>query len=497
MSVKEELYKNLLIKKKKKGLEDLLYFNKYILESDKERRNLLVPHVHGEWWSWYKNSDSQIKMILVPRGCFKSTFFTVGRTIQALCQNRDHRILIANSIVGNSQKFLGEIKEHLRKNERLISLYGDFYDKDLKWNENEIEIKGRSLGVREPSVTTTGVGGSLVSQHYSMIICDDLVGEQNSATRYLAEKTIDWWKRSLSLLDYDGEMVIIGTRWAYYELYSHLLETRGDKMDVYIRGAYNKDGSLYFPELLSEEKLKELREDQGSYIFSSFYLNDPVDEDSALIKKSQIRYYGEGEEKKLPSDLVIGAMCDPAVSQKVQADESSIIIVGVDWENNWYVLETKHGKWTVSELIEKLFETKKEYSPVGMTIEVIGLGQALLTPIHDEEDARDEYLPLKTILTRPQIKKESRIRSILQPRFERGKIFIKRDMVELEDQLLKFPRSKRDDMIDALADTPEVCYTPPEPEKKEVVPASHLEALIKRQAKRKEDPGDPTMGTHF
>jgi hypothetical protein len=34
-SLKEELYRNLLIKKKERGLKDLYFFNKYILETDK------------------------------------------------------------------------------------------------------------------------------------------------------------------------------------------------------------------------------------------------------------------------------------------------------------------------------------------------------------------------------------------------------------------------------------------------------------------------------
>ena len=44
-----EVYEILLNKKKQRGLEDLLFFNRNIVESDEKRRGLLVPHVHGEW----------------------------------------------------------------------------------------------------------------------------------------------------------------------------------------------------------------------------------------------------------------------------------------------------------------------------------------------------------------------------------------------------------------------------------------------------------------
>jgi predicted phage terminase large subunit-like protein len=496
MTKKQELYESLLIKKKKRGLEDLFYFNKHIIESDPNRQKFLVPHVDGEWTEWYRKSKHRIKMILVPRACFKSTFFTVGRTLQALCQSRDSRILIANATLANSQNFLNEIKMHLRKNEQLKQLYGEFYDKNLKWSQDEIEISGRSLGAREPSVSAAGVGGNLVSRHYSMIIADDLMNLENSATRYQTDKVIDWWKRAFSLLDYDGEMVIIGTRWSYYDLYQHIVDTFSARADIYIRGAYKDDEKLYFPELLSEDKLEELKGLQGSYIFSSFYLNDPVDEESALIKRSQIKYYGKGEEVQAPTNLHVFAVCDPAVSQSTQADYSCILIIGVDFENNWYVLEVRRDKWTVGELIEQLFAVNELWKPITTSIEVIGQAQGLMTPIHDEENRRNKYLPLFEIKARPDVKKEMRIRSVLQPRFERGKIFIKREMFDLEEEILKFPRSRHDDMIDAMTDMDEISFTPEEVKKPSLSTGNYFEDILKKR-EREKSPGDFYMGEFF
>jgi len=487
---KEELYRALLIKKKEKGLKDLYFFNKYILETDKRRQDLLVDHVHGEWAEWYKKSKTRIKMILVPRSTFKSTFFTVGRTIQAICQDRNSRVLIANATLANAQKFVGEMKDQVRKNETLKKLYGEFYEPKLRWNEDEFDVMGKGLGSKEANVTAVGVGGNLVSQHYSHIICDDLVNNENSSTRYQADKVIDWWKKAFSLLDYDGEMIIIGTRWSYYELYSWIQEKFSEKIDVYIRGAYKDDGKLYFPELLNEEKLKELRGLQGSYIFSAFYLNDPVDESSALIKKSQIKYYGEGD-ATLPGNLNVFSVCDPAVSQAETADESSIITVGVDTDNNWWILETRSGQWTTYELIEQLFAVHAQWKPITMTLEVIGQAQGIMLPIHDEEDRRKIYLPLVEITSRPQIKKEIRIRSVLQPRFERGKVFIKRDMFDLEEQIIHFPRSKRDDMIDALTDVEDIAYSADGPNQPYKESGSHLQDILNKQSLGKEEYTDP------
>ena len=215
-----------------------------------------------------------------------------------------------------------------------------------------------------------------------------------------------------------------------------------------------------------EEKVFALQTETGNYVAwgygssnSAFYLNDPVDEESALIKRSMLKYWGPGEHiVSPPGGMNVFAVCDPAVSQSEYADESCIIIVGVDMENNWWVLETRSGKWTTGELIEQLFATFKQWKPQTMTIEVIGQAQGIMSPIHSEEDRTNTYLPLIEITVRPQIRKEIRIRSVLQPRFERGKVYIKSDMFDLEEQILKFPRGKRDDMIDALTDIEDISF---------------------------------------
>ena len=78
-------YERLL--RRKRGLEDLYFFNRDILEDGyPDRQKNIVPHVQGEWWEWYKNSKKRLKLILVPRGTLKSTFFTIGGTLQKIAQ---------------------------------------------------------------------------------------------------------------------------------------------------------------------------------------------------------------------------------------------------------------------------------------------------------------------------------------------------------------------------------------------------------------------------
>lgn len=487
----------------KKGLRDLYFFNKHIIEKgNPKRQKNIVPHVHGEWWEWYKNSKKRLKLILVPRHTLKSTFFTVGMTLQRIAKNRDIRILIANATRDNACLFLSEIKQHIRENKNYIENYGEMYEDGLTWKEDEIVVAGRSPSTRNPTVSAAGVGGNLVSRHYDLIIADDLMNEQNVNTREQAEKVKDWWRRAMSLLSPQGEMLTIGTRWSHFDLYQYILDELPHRVDSYVRAA-KENGELYYPEMLDYETLDELREMQGSYIYSSFYMNDPVDESSALIKKQDIHYYdiecpcGERHRKPDRAEMSVFVMCDPAVSQRVTADFSSIITAGIDEENNWWVLEAKRGRWTVNELIGRLFETSNSYNADGVSIEVIGQAQTLLATIHDHENVSNQFLPLTEIKSRGGKRKQSRIRSSLQARFERGKVFIDSRMNELENELLRYPRSKHDDMIDALTDLTEIGFPPSYiDEEKNRKPAT-IQERVWASLKNRDEHVDSVLGSQF
>jgi len=491
----------------RKGLKDLFYFNKFILEQDEHRRENIVPHVHGEWANWHKESKSKYKLILVPRGSLKSSFFTVGGTIQMIAQNRNVRIAIASATIDRAQSFLSDIKNHLQFNEKLIQRYGQFYDKNLKWNENEIEVVGRKPGIREPTVVCIAVGSNVVGGHCNHIWWDDLVDDRNVFSREQALKTLDWWEKSQALPDSKGGTgTLIGTRWAHFDLYQHIIDNLGDTVDTLIRSAYNQDGSPYFPELLDEQTLEHLKSTMHSKTFSSFYLNHPVDSDTQLVKSHNLHTYPGvcracGKEHKIPSESRMTKFVgvDPAVSLERDADETAMVSIGVDTENTVWVLWSDNGKYTKQQMIDKMFAIHRDIKPDGMAVETIGQAQMLLEEIHDQEDARNYYLSgLIEVKSRDGLKKSSRLESVLQTKFERNKVIVRNDLTDLIAQLSTYPSSKHDDLLDALSDAINISFTPDGEKPQEKIPAT-LQERAEFVTRRFSEPQylDPVLGDDF
>lgn len=166
-------------------------------------------------------ADTSRKLLVVPRGCFKSTIGVVGYSIWTLLKNPDARILIDSELYTNSSNFIREIKAHLESH-MITYLFGRFNSKEV-WNNSGLIIAQRTRPWKEASITCGGIGTVKVGQHFTHIIGDDYNSPQNSNTPEAREKIINHYKYNQSILEPDGTMVIIGTRYSEGDLIGHIL----------------------------------------------------------------------------------------------------------------------------------------------------------------------------------------------------------------------------------------------------------------------------------
>jgi hypothetical protein len=165
-------------------------------------------------------SETLRKLVCVPRGCLKSSLACVAYPVWRLIRNPNLRILIDSELYTNSKTFLREIKGHLLRPE-MTDLFGQF--KSDPWNESEITVKQRTKNLKEASITVGGVGTTKVGMHYDVIIMDDLNSDNNSTTPEGCEKVINHYKSKIPILEPDGTIVIIGTRYNELDIIGHIL----------------------------------------------------------------------------------------------------------------------------------------------------------------------------------------------------------------------------------------------------------------------------------
>jgi len=240
---------------------------------------------------------------LTPRDSFKSTMFTECFTVKAITKYPNCRVLISSEIVGKSKAFSGAAQNHLEQNLNYRALYGDKFpikkDDDI-WSQGKWTVRDRTaVGLKEQSVMTTGVGGSLAGMHYDIIVADDLVSDKNVMTMDQIQKVIDHIAYLQSLLQPWGILVIVGTRWHLHDAYGYIIDTmeQAEEYNIYIRGAstipldFSKRtttkeeyDSLYFPKKLNKAFLKKKLKLQKQYIFNCQYYNTPISDDEKTFQ---------------------------------------------------------------------------------------------------------------------------------------------------------------------------------------------------------------------
>ena len=425
----------------------LFYYGKYILGF-----SAFDESVHQEW-EFFLKGRKRLKLVLIPRGHFKSSFFTISHPLQELCLDKRKRFLLTNAVFDNAKSFLGSIKQQIELNPKL-KWWG--LEPGDPWSSEEITIKRDSIH-KEPSVSIAGIGSQLPSQHYDEIIWDDLVNDKNITSKEYIDKVIDWWKNSLNLLDPGGLGIIIGTLWHYRDLYQYVIENLAEHFDIIIKKATKDDGSIYFESRFPKEELDRLKTLLGPYIYNLQYQNELTDPEDAIIKRDWILKY-----KELPKPVRYFMTIDPALSEDPTADYSVIMICAVDADNNLYVVDYFRDHVNPRVLIDEIFKKAAEYNPVKIGIETVAFQRVLKFWLEDKMREKGKFLVIEELKTSDRAKPDRIL--ALQPRFSAKTVYIKPWMVDLEDELIRFryPESNQlhDDLIDALAYQLEIIYKP-------------------------------------
>jgi predicted phage terminase large subunit-like protein len=118
-------------------------------------------------------------------------------------------------------------------------------------------------------------------------------------------------------------------------------------------------------------------------------------------------------------------------------------------------------------MVDELFMTNELWHPVNICIETIAFQKTLQHYIMKEIKRRGHSLPLNEVMPESDESKEKRIR-LLQPIYMRNDIFHSDGVANieyLEDELLRFPKGKHDDIIDSLAYAVRSSFPPKQKEK--------------------------------
>lgn len=437
----------------RRGFEDSIEeFGKFFF---KNHTNLETPQFHKDIYQTYQGFWKAIA-IAAPRGHGKSSVTDLVYLAWVITNKKAKFILLVSDTYSQAVLFLEGLKAELESNERLKDFYGTLTSD--KWSEGEIITNGIMIKAIGAGMKVRGL--KFRENRPDLIIVDDLENDDLVESKDRREKLERWFNGALiPSMNKEGRIIVIGTILHYDSLLHKLLQD--DKYEEYYKVKYSAitNGKALWPEHLDTEELENIKQDyikrgQG-YLFYQEYQNDPVSDENRKFKIEKIRYYEESDIDKLNTKCFI--TIDRAYSMDKTADYTGIVINRVDKENNWYI-RSERFKGTEKELIEKIFDLKSYFKPVKIAIEQKAFEYTIKPALTDEMRKRNTFFTIEELKDAGS-SKTRRIEG-LSPRYESGAIHFLREDVDMIDEMIKFPRSLHDDLLDALAYQLDIAVAP-------------------------------------
>ena len=412
------------------------------------------------------------RLWLDPRNHYKTTI-DIGDMAQWILCYPDVRILIASGTRDNAIAILRMVKAHFQFNETIRYFFPELCPPAKKAGEfgtqDSFTCPGRKdKTIKEPTCSVASPDSTVASTHYDVLKFDDLVNETNARTKEGIIQVNNWFKLTNPLLERGGYRDVIGTRYDYSDLYGEILGDEFHKDHIiafkhhdYLvtkRSCFLADGTPMFSERFDQAFFDAERKEMGSWNFATQYLNEPVPDSSAFFPRDVIEKSFISRDK-LPKQRSYFQTLDLAASQSDDSDNNALVTCSIGWlkdskDATLFVEDIYAGHILPEQLVEYMYEKFKKFHPAQIRTEEVAF-TVLLRPIAGLMAPRFGFhLPLVWIPRDSKQSKEARI-AALQPFFERGQIKIVEDCPyrdALLNELVRFPKYRKRDIADALAD---------------------------------------------
>jgi predicted phage terminase large subunit-like protein len=436
-----------------------------------------TPDFHREIWELVCGEERKVA-IAAPRSHAKSTTVTHAYALAVVLFQENDYVVIVSDTTGQSVQFLGDIKKELLENEDLRSLFS--IEEFIKDTEDDIIVRflGNNLFRIQAKGSEQKVRGlKWNNKRPNLIICDDLENDEIVMNRDRRVKFKRWFYGALvPSLSERGRIRVIGTILHLDSLLENImpgsqLASRKDGMKKLIREdlkeytdvklpwkgikyrAHTDDfKKLLWPSKKSAEEFRALKEDytrQGlGDVYSQEMLNIPLDETNSFFNRTDFYPMKKEDHEK---NMVYYVAADLAVSTRERSDYSVFAIAGMDEQGRLYLVHIIRDRMDSKQLVDTILTVHRMYKPILFGIEQGAIEKSIGPFLNEEMMRRGEFVNL--VLLKPSMDKISRARS-MQARMRAGACKFNADSdwyPAFEDELLKFPRDRHDDQVDAWA----------------------------------------------
>lgn len=371
-----------------------------------------TPPFHRAAWNLYASSYPQC-MVVAPREHAKSTGlnFVYGMA-ELLFRSSDYCIL-ASSTEDLAAEQLSNIMEELHDNDELRRYFGvKGFESEAKADMICVMNDGHRFRVLCRGAEQRIRGRLWKGKRPNLFLGDDLEDDEQVENPDRRNKFRRWFFRAAKqALGRYGKARVHGTILHDDSLLSRLakcpkcknLQADGTKPCVkcgttkswkhlYYKAheGFDDFSNILWPEQWPEERLRNRRqefiEDGDAAGYSQEFLNDPLDNSEAYLRKADFLPMGADDHD---SPKIVCAAADFAVSRADKANRTSFTVAGKDISNILHFIDQRVGRWDPLEWLEEMFLIQQRWNPEVFFVEDGVIWTGIKAMIYREMQIRD------------------------------------------------------------------------------------------------------------
>lgn len=415
--------------------------------------------MHDDMIAALDDESIQRLLVLAPRGWGKSTLVQKGWALKRLAYG-DTRFYIPISCSAGQAKLISEgLKGEIEASPDLRKLFALEKD-DGSWAKDLWRVRSELMNTDTlvmPRGSHQQVRGLLQSRFRpDTIVLDDVEDPESVRSEEQRLKLKQWFLSDVMNSvpqDRPWRIIVIGTILHEDCLLLNLKEDPAWTVVEMTIADENLKAS--WPEYMDDQKIAAVRkmcESQGQLdLFYQEYMNQPMSPEDATFKQDYFKHYEESERRRESSRWENILLVDPAKSVKPDSDPTAMVVVGCNWTTgDLFVRDVVNARLHPHEMYERALELAGHYGVSAIGVEVTSLNEFIVYPFMSAMRESGMLFNLVELKARGKTKLD-RIK-MLGPLYRSGRIWHNRAVcAALEGQLLAFPKSRHDDVSDALA----------------------------------------------